>query len=143
MDKYVLKRFKDAQETDYDTALKEIRNGHKSSHWIWYIFPQIKGLGHSFTSRYYALSGLKEAKAYLDDEILNRRLREITKALLELHTDDAVAVMGDIDAMKLRSSMTLFDEVSKDDIFKEVLDKFFDGKPDEKTLEILHKENLS
>ena len=138
-DRYDLKRFLDAQERDYKRALKEIRNGHKQSHWIWYIFPQMKGLGYSHNSNYYGVSCIEEARAYLENETLGKRLYEICDALLCLDTDDPYEVMGDIDARKLCSSMTLFNEVRKDDIFKRVLDKYFRGNKDEATLKLLNK----
>ena len=95
MQEYDLNRFKKAQELDYQAALKEVRQGRKRSHWIWYIFPQVKGLGHSRMSDYYGLDGLAEAKAYLSDPILGKRLIEISQALLDLNTSDASAVFQD------------------------------------------------
>ena len=135
---YDLSRFRKAQEQDYETALSEIRAGHKRSHWIWYIFPQIAGLGFSATSEYYAISDIDEARAYMVDDLLHKHLIEISKALLELESSDASDVMGYPDDLKLRSSMTLFREAAPDEaVFQQVLDKFFDGEPDSKTLEIL------
>lgn len=121
MDKYNLERFIKAQEFNYEIALNEIKNGKKVSHWIWYIFPQIDGLGHSSTAKYYAISCLDEAKAYLNNNILKFRLVEICEALLDLDNNDPIEVMGYIDAKKLKSSMTLFNEVSSNNIFKQVL----------------------
>ena len=133
-----LSRFIKAQETDYEQALAEIRSGHKRSHWIWYIFPQIDGLGFSSTAKYYAIKDRKEAEDYLKDELLRERLVEISEALLQLKSDDAGEVMGYPDDLKLRSSMTLFREVAPEmDVFQKVLDKFFDGKPDQRTIELL------
>ncbi len=133
-----LSRFKKAQETDYEIALSEIRSGRKRSHWIWYIFPQIDGLGFSSTAKYYAIKDRKEAEDYLKDDTLRERLVEISEALLELESEDPGKVMGYPDDLKLRSSMTLFHEVAPDmEVFQKVLDKFFDGKPDKKTLELL------
>lgn len=120
---YDLKRFLQAQERDYATALAEIKAGHKRSHWIWYIFPQIKGLGFSSMSSYYGIDGLGEAKAYLANPVLHERLLEISQALLKLSSSDAGEVMGYPDDMKLRSSMTLFHIAEpKESIFSEVLD---------------------
>ena len=138
---YDLERFIRAQETDYRTALTEIRNGRKRSHWMWYIFPQIAGLWFSSTSKYYALKDLGEAKAYLDDETLGKRLMEISGALLNLEISDAAKIFGTPDDMKLRSSMTLFSRVKgADPVFQKVLDKFFGGLSDEKTVRLLRGE---
>ena len=135
-----LKRFHDAQARDYDTAVSEVRSGQKSSHWMWYIFPQIKGLGRTAISTQYAIKDISEATEYLMDEALSLRLVNICKALLQLETDDATAVFSKPDDVKLRSSMTLFDAVPATfPVFGQVLDKFFDGKRDERTLEILSK----
>lgn len=123
---YDLLRFLDAQEIVYTQALSELNEGRKQSHWIWYIFPQQKGLGHSYNSKYYGLDGEGEARAYVEHEILGDRLRECCKALL-LHKDkDIKYIMGSgIDVLKLKTSMRLFNKVSPDDVFKEVLDAFF------------------
>ena len=135
---YDLSRFIKAQETDYERALSEIRSGHKRSHWIWYIFPQITGLGFSSTAQYYAIKDRKEAEEYLKNDLLRERLVEISEALLLLESNDAGDVMGYPDDLKLRSSMTLFHEVAPEiDVFQKVLDKFFEGKPDQKTIELL------
>ena len=135
---YDLSRFIKAQETDYERALSEIRSGHKRSHWIWYIFPQIDGLGFSSTAQYYAIKDRKEAEEYLKNDLLRERLVEISEALLLLESNDAGEVMGYPDDLKLRSSMTLFHEVAPEmDVFQKVLDKFFEGKPDQKTIELL------
>lgn len=123
-----LDRYKNAQAASYETALKEIRNGKKESHWMWYIFPQIIGLGETSTSIYYSIKSIEEAEEYLNDEVLGNNLREITNALLELESNDPVEVFGSIDALKLKSSMTLFDLVSSNDIFNEVLEKFYNGE---------------
>jgi len=133
-----LDRFIKAQETDYAIALAEIRNGRKRSHWMWYIFPQYKGLGFSSTSQYYAIQNKKEAEEYLAHPVLGKRLLEISEVLLELESNDAGKVMGYPDDMKLRSSMTLFYLVSDNEVFKKVLDKFFDGKIDTKTEKLLY-----
>lgn len=134
-----LDRFIKAQENMYLIALNEIKNGRKHSHWMWYIFPQIKGLGMSETSRYYGIDGEDEAKEYLDNEILGSRLREITSELLKLDINNPVDIFGTIDAMKLKSSMTLFDHVSDDKLFSEVLDKYYNGEIDEKTILLCEK----
>lgn len=136
-------RFKEAQERfgEYETALEEIRQGRKRSHWIWYIFPQLKGLGRSYNSEYYGIASLEEAKEYLGDAVLRGRLLEISKALMEHKEEDIHSIMGGIDAQKLRSSMTLFESAAGDDdgcnIFGEILDTFFDGKRDGRTLGML------
>lgn len=133
-----LSRFIKAQETDYERALSEIRSGHKRSHWIWYIFPQISGLGFSSTAQYYAIKDRQEAEEYLKNDLLRERLVEISEALLLLESNDAGEVMGYPDDLKLRSSMTLFHEVAPEtEVFQKVLDKFFEGKPDQKTIELL------
>lgn len=130
-----LQRFIEAQNDSYDQALKEIRNGRKLTHWIWYIFPQMKGLGFSYNSEYYGITSLQEAKDYLENELLRKRLFEITESLLMHKGKDIESIMGDIDALKLKSSMTLFDAVQPDDIFGEVLDEFYGGERCRRTLE--------
>lgn len=132
-----LNRFISAQERSYDAALREIKAGHKRTHWMWYIFPQIAGLGFSSTAQFYAISSMQEAKDYYAHPVLGKRLVEISEALLTLDTNDAGAVMGYPDDLKLRSSMTLFLAVTGDAVFQKVLDKFYSGKPDSKTLSIL------
>ena len=132
-----LERFLEAQNSGWDSyemALGEIKNGHKYSHWIWYVFPQIKGLGHSYNSEFYGISGIEEAEAYLSHELLGSRLREITDALLSHNDKTAQSILGDIDSMKVRSCMTLFDLVLPNDVFAKVLDTFYEGKRCEKTL---------
>ncbi len=117
--------------------ISEVRAGYKSSHWMWYIFPQLKGLGFSSTAQYYGINGREEAMAYLKHPVLGARLREITSMLLTLEGKSAVEIFGRTDAMKLRSSMTLFYAVSEDDLFKKVLDRYYDGKLDGRTLAML------
>lgn len=135
---YNLKRFTEAQERDYELALSEIKNGRKRSHWIWYIFPQIKGLGFSDLSKFYAINRIEEAEAYLHDPLLSSRLIEISEALLQLPEHNATDIFGTPDDLKLKSSMTLFASVpGAPPVFQSVLDKFFDGLKDEKTLQIL------
>ena len=136
-DRFNIRRFLDAQEGVYAIALQELRDGRKRSHWMWYIFPQLKHLGHSSNSKYYGLSGIEEARAYLGDPVLAYRLREVCGAILSLPIDDAKEVLGGIDSRKLRSSMTLFDMVSPNDVFADVLNKFFDGRKDRRTSWIL------
>ncbi|HEK22064.1 MAG: DUF1810 domain-containing protein [Mucilaginibacter sp.] len=133
-----LNRFLDAQSRDYATALTEIKAGHKRSHWMWYIFPQVAGLGYSEMSKRYAISDLPEAKAYLSDPVLGRRLIEISQALLSLESKDANSIMGSPDDLKLRSSMTLFSQVpGADPVFRAVIKKFFQGEKDKATLQML------
>ncbi len=133
-----LKRFKDAQARDYQTALAEIKAGRKRSHWMWYIFPQIAGLGSTDISKYYAIKNIQEATDYLLDQELGHRLTEICKVLLSLETNDANAVFGSPDDLKLCSSMTLFDAVPATfAVFGQVLDKFYNGQRDERTLMLL------
>ena len=132
-----LSRFHKAQRRDYAEALAEIRAGRKRSHWIWYIFPQIAGLGFSTTSQYYAIQNLDEAKAYLADPVLRERLLEISQALLDLPSSDPSAVMGYPDDLKLKSSMTLFELADPDcPVFPAVLEKFYGGERDRKTIRL-------
>ena len=133
-----MNRFIEAQENNYTTALAEIRNGRKQTHWIWYIFPQIRGLGQSETSKYYAIRDLREAAEYLKHPILGKRLIEISKALLELKEDNAHKIFGSPDDMKVKSSMTLFALLKDaDPVFQQVLDKFFRGERDRNTLALV------
>lgn len=136
-----LERFVTAQERHYEIALREVREGCKRGHWMWYIFPQIKGLGHSEKAQFYAIQSAEEAKAYLAHPILGMRLQEISIALLGLPTSDPQAVFGYTDSLKLRSSMTLFYQVSHYFVFERVLKKFFGGELDQKTMAILEEEN--
>ncbi len=134
-DRYGLRRFLDAQDAGtYDDAVRELRDARKRTHWMWFVFPQIAGLGRSATAQHYAISGLDEARAYLAHPVLGARLREGAGILVGLETSDAVAVMGSIDALKLHSSMTLFALADPDEpVFSAVLDKYFDGRYDEGT----------
>lgn len=134
-----LERFVDAQERMYETALAEVKSGKKLSHWIWYIFPQLKGLGMSGNSHYYGIDDINEARAYLEHPILGTRLREITSVYLKISGKNAQDIFGHLDAMKVRSCMTLFNEVSEDDLFRKVIDRYYSGCSDEKTLSILGK----
>ena len=134
-------RFLKAQENTYDEALSEIREGHKRSHWIWFIFPQIQGLGFSAISQEYAIKDLEEAREYLNNPLLKERLLEISKALVDLPEFDPTKVMGYPDDLKLCSSMTLFHVVDPEEaVFKLVLDKYFDGKIDKNTIRILENQ---
>jgi uncharacterized protein (DUF1810 family) len=138
---YHLTRFIDAQESAYPIALAEIKKGLKKSHWIWYIFPQIQGLAPSNTSKYYAIQNIREAESFLHHPVLGRRLIEISKALLQLKENNATIIMGTPDDLKLKSSMTLFASLPKtNSVFQAVLDKFYRGKMDIKTLEIIGKQ---
>jgi uncharacterized protein (DUF1810 family) len=135
-----LARFLKAQDEDgtYARAVDELRAGRKRSHWMWFVFPQVAGLGHSPTARAYALSGLAEARAYLHHPVLGRRLRESCRALLDGTGSSAAGVLGDLDAMKLRSSMTLFARADPGEgLFTEVLDRFYDGRTDPATDDLL------
>lgn len=134
---YTLNRFLTAQERSYDAALAEIKAGRKRTHWMWYIFPQIAGLGMSSTAQYYSIQDRLEAEEYMAHPVLGARLLEISRALLTLESSDATAVMGYPDDLKLRSCMTLFAQVSDDPVFEAVLDKFFGGRPDSRTLALL------
>lgn len=134
-----LERFVDAQERMYETALAEVKSGKKLSHWIWYIFPQLKGLGMSGNSHYYGIDDINEARAYIEHPILGTRLREITSVYLKISGKNAQDIFGHLDAMKVRSCMTLFNEVSEDDLFRKVIDRYYSGCSDEKTLSILGK----
>ena len=136
-DKYNLNRIVEAQKSYYEQALQEIQDGMKRSHWIWFVFPQLSILGHSWNAKYYGISGYDEAEAYLKHPILGVRLREVTKALLVHRDMSATDIFGGLDAMKVRSCMTLFDAVSPDDIFEEVLEVFYNGTYDKKTLDYM------
>ncbi|MBQ6547068.1 MAG: DUF1810 domain-containing protein [Bacilli bacterium] len=133
-DYYNLKRFIKAQDDDYDRALREIKNGRKISHWIWYIFPQLDTLGHSAMSEFYGIKDIAEAKAYLNNEILREHLISISEALYELN-NNIVNIFGYTDSIKVRSCMTLFHYADPSiEIFKKVIDKFYDGEFDNLTI---------
>ena len=135
---YDLSRFTAAHQSDYATALAEIRNGCKTSHWMWYIFPQLKGLGRSSTSMYYGIDSIDEAITFLADPYLGGHLREITQALMELGQSDPTAIFGRPDDMKLRSCMTLFACAAPDEtLFQDVIDWYFGGRMDNRTLRML------
>ena len=135
-----LDRFIKAQERDYNIALEEIKSGHKRSHWVWYIFPQIKGLGYSEMAQYYAIQDIEEAKAYVNNEYLYNNLIEICNELLKLKSNDIIDIMGYPDNLKLCSSMTLFHLVKpNENVFKQVLNKYFEGKQDSKTINLYNE----
>jgi uncharacterized protein (DUF1810 family) len=136
-DPFGLHRFVQAQEQVYQQALAEIRSGRKRSHWMWFIFPQFDGLGASWTSRQYSVKSVAEAEAYLDHPLLGSRLRECAEAALGVADRSAAEIFGAPDDLKLRSSATLFAGVSPEgSVFHRILDKYFDGEPDEKTLRL-------
>lgn len=136
-----LTRFTEAQANNYTDALAEIKNGKKRTHWMWYIFPQIQGLGNSEFARVYAIKDINEAEAYLDHPVLGKRLIEISTTLLQLQNNDAYSVFGSPDDMKLHSCMTLFSLTSNPNVvFEKVLQKFFNGVKETKTLQIIAKQ---
>jgi uncharacterized protein (DUF1810 family) len=139
MSVYNTEKFITAQEHTYLSALAEITAGKKQGHWMWFIFPQLKGLGYSGTSKFYGIESADEAKFYLQHNILGARLREITGALVAIQNKSAGQIFGTIDDLKLKSCMTLFAAVDNDadEIFKAVLKKYFDGQQDERTLQML------
>ncbi|MBR2024943.1 MAG: DUF1810 domain-containing protein [Clostridia bacterium] len=140
MTNYYLERFLDAQKDSYECALNEIKNGRKESHWMWFIFPQLKELGYSGMAKFYGISDLDEAKAYVEHPILGARLREISSALLSLDENNPRRVMGHPDHLKLCSSMTLFAKATDDNkVFIDVINKFYDGNMDLITLKLISK----
>ena len=137
-DIYNLQRFLDAQDSIYEEVVQELKQGRKNSHWMWYIFPQIKGLGRTSTAQKFAISSLEEAKAYLQNSILGSRLRECTQLVLDIENRDIQEIFGHPDYLKFRSSMTLFLEATKDNkIFQDALLKYFTGQADQLTLDII------
>jgi len=135
---YDLERFVSAQAGTYAGVVAELRSGRKTGHWIWFVFPQIAGLGRSDTSRFYALGSLDETRAYLAHPVLGPRLVECCRLLLAVRGRSAEAILGPIDATKVRSCVTLFQRANPDErVFSEVLDRFYDGRPDEATLTLL------
>lgn len=144
MEAYNLKRFLDAQNQVYLKALSEIRNGKKETHWMWFIFPQLKGLGQSETARFYAITDLQEATEYLAHPVLGRHLVQISEELLHIKNKSANALFGYPDDLKLRSSMTLFANVENTNpVFTAVLDKYFNNAQDEMTLRLIVRNKLS
>lgn len=140
---YNLNRFVEAQNSVYGQVVKELRQGRKTTHWMWYIFPQIKGLGYSSTAMYYAISSLDEAREYIKHRVLGYRLIECCQILLRLENKAADDIFGGVDAMKLKSSMTLFSLVSDNPIFNQVLSVYFNGERDGATLRITEPDSLS
>lgn len=139
-DLFNLQRFIDAQAGVYEQALKEIEAGKKESHWMWFIYPQMYGLGESLESRKYGIRSLEEAQAYLADPILGQRLEEITSKLLDVKDKTAFEIFGRTDTTKLRSSMTLFEMVSPpDSVFAKVLEKYFAGIRDPETIKLARR----
>lgn len=136
-DPHGLARFVEAQEAAYSTALAEIRRGAKRTHWMWFIFPQLAGLGHSATARHFAIGSIEEAMAYLADPILGGRLRECVDALQDVVGRTATEVFGPVDATKLKSSLTLFAEAGGGPIFDAALERWFGGERDGRTLTLL------
>ena len=137
-----INRFIEAQKgayAGYIQALNEIKQRKKISHWVWYIFPQVKGLGHSNMANYYGIVDKEEAKQYLAHEVLGARIREITEALLAHKGKKASDILGNIDAKKVRSCMTMFDCISPNDIFAEVIESFYDGKRCKFTLQFMQE----
>ena len=140
-DRFNLKRFLDAQSNTYERALTEIKNGRKRSHWMWYVFPQYKGLGRSSTSMEYAIKSQEEANIYMNHPILGARLIEITKAFLSIENKTAYEVLGGPDDLKIKSSMTLFDTIqNENDLFDSVLEKYFEGNRCRRTISGLKNE---
>lgn len=134
-DAYELQRFLDAQEAVFDTALAELRAGRKRSHWMWFIFPQIHGLGHSPMAQRFAITSLDEARAYLDHPVLGERLRECSRIVASLDDRTVEEIFGYPDDLKFRSCMTLFAQAAPSDVFDTCLRKYFNGLPDEATLQ--------
>ena len=134
-----MERFIKIQKQKYNQALSEIKNGKKETHWMWYIFPQIKGLGQTSTSIEYAINDLDEAKEYLDNDYLRNNLENICSELLKLDTSNPVNIFGTVDSLKLRSSMTLFYLASNEELYKKVLDKYYHGELDQLTIDILNE----
>jgi uncharacterized protein (DUF1810 family) len=137
-DPHHLERFVTAQQGDYAQALAELRNGRKRSHWMWYVFPQFSGLGRSEIAHFYAIKSIEEARAYLNHPLLGARLTECCEALLAIDGKSATEILGFPDDLKLRSSATLFASISSPgSVFTRVIDKFFNGHPDPKTLDLI------
>lgn len=140
---YDLNRFIEKQKEFYETALVEIKSGRKDSHWMWFVFPQLKGLGETSISNYYGIDGIAEAREYYNNALLKKNLIEISKALLLIEGKDIDYILGYPDNLKLKSCMTLFELVdSENEVFKAVLEKYYSGRRDEKTIELI-KDNYS
>ena len=140
---YNLNRFLKMQDKYYSLALKEIKAGKKKTHWIWFIFPQLKGLGVSDYSKYYGIDGLNETKAYMQENVLRARLIEITNTLANQEQSSLVSIVGDVDALKIHASMTLFFIATKELCFKKVLIKYFNGELHPETIKILRIKNYN
>ena len=137
-DSHNLERFAKAQEGIVETVGRELSEGQKRSHWMWYVFPQVRGLGRSMMSEQYGIASLEEARAYLEHPVLGPRLREWTELAVKVEDKSAEAIFGYPDYLKFRSSMTLFSRVAEEDsVFHRALEKYYDGRPDSKTLQIL------
>lgn len=135
-----VQRFVEAQQVNFDTALSELKAGKKTSHWMWYIFPQIKGLGKSEISKYYAIQNIEEAREYLNNEYLSHNMNELLNVLLKQNTSNPTDIFGKPDDMKLKSSMTLFALADKNnEKYKKVLEKYFFGDFDKRTINIINK----
>lgn len=137
LDTFNLNRFILAQNRVYDNVLAELQDGNKRTHWMWYIFPQLKSLGYRYKARFYGISGIEEAQAYIANSTLETRLKKVCEIILQLPVNDAVEIFGRVDAMKLRSSMTLFDLISPNDVYARVLEKYYQGQRDERTISII------
>jgi uncharacterized protein (DUF1810 family) len=140
-DPFDLHRFIAAQDRVYDSVLAELQNGQKRTHWMWFIFPQIDGLGHSPTAQHYAIKSIEEARQYLHHPVLGARLVECAEAVVAVEGRSVSAIFGYPDDLKLKSSMTLFASVAENpqSVFNPVLEKYFDGEPDERTLQLLER----
>jgi uncharacterized protein (DUF1810 family) len=136
-DPFQLQRFVDAQGPELENVHAELREGRKRGHWMWFVFPQIRGLGSSSTANYFGISSSAEAEAYLKHPILGQRLLECTRLVNAIEGRSVEAIFGGIDAMKFRSSMTLFNEVGRDPVFRAALEKYFESKADQLTLNLL------
>lgn len=138
-DPFELARFVSAQQDSFDRALSEVKRGRKSSHWMWYVFPQLRGLGHSSTAQRYGITGADEAAAYLSHDLQGPRLIAICEAALSVEGRSVTEIFGNLDDLKLRSCATLFAHVSDaDSVFQKIIDKYFDGKTDASTVQLLN-----
>lgn len=133
----MIERYLTAHKKYYSKALSELKNGKKQTHWMWFIFPQIKGLGESETDAFYSIKSLKEAKEYINNEYLHSHMEELLNVLLNLKTNDPMEVFGYIDSLKLCSSITLFQEVDNNPLYQEILNKYYDGQNDSLTKSII------
>lgn len=134
-----LERFLYVQNRTHEQVVEEIRNSKKISHWMWFTFPQLQGLGESDNSIFYAIDDIEEAKRYLEHNVLGPRLKKLANELLKLETNNPEEIFGKLDSLKLKSSMTLFDYIDKNDVFGYVLDKYYEGEKDDKTIRILER----